>query len=385
MVSDKDLVMAMTVQPSPPPPRRIEPRNKLPLSCTFCHKTRHDISSCYAKNGYPEGWGDRGRGTAARGGRGGGAWPPWWHRTKLLTLLGNSESFSASRLSCKSPVKSCLIDTGASSHVTGDLTLLSHISGVSGHPICLPDGQLISAMKRGRDLTTRNLIGADERRDGLYHYRNIPGWQLFDLETKTYFVSRDVVFYESEFPYLASLDDSRGSRVPILPPSSVSECLDDEDEATPSVDGALSHNPSQVDTTTEPLFDSPSVVAVSAEASPEQEVSVPASVSSNGRIEVCEELGRGKRVKMPSVRLQDYVTNTVFHVSPSPASLAFPRKLGTPYFISHSVNCNHFSSGHRNFLAAITVGGEPKSYKETVVDQCNVKSVQDSIRYSMGL
>lgn len=32
------------------------------------------------------------------------------------------------------------------------------------------------------------------------------GWRLFDLEKQEFFVSRDVIFYETEFPYLKSLE-----------------------------------------------------------------------------------------------------------------------------------------------------------------------------------
>ncbi|GAA0150606.1 hypothetical protein LIER_09513 [Lithospermum erythrorhizon] len=432
-VSDKDIVMAMVVQSNPT--LRLEPRNKLPLSCSFCHKTRHGIFSCYMKNGYPKGWGDRGR----------------WQ--KLLSLLGNSDTSFASRLTGKFP-KSWLIDTGASSHVTGDISMLSHISDVSGCPICLSDGQPISATKQScvhlsptfiiydvlyvpqftcnliyvtqlfdslncvvqftkdtcviQDLTMRNLIGVGEWRDGLYHFRSIPeAWTLHvasrgdpnlwhcrlghpsdrvvrvlpfvssssHLSNKTctflamidrhvnarvcvvgsdngteFFCLHDY-FSEHEFPYLAFVDDSCVSRVPTLLSSSVSDCSDD-DFATPGVDCDSSHNPRPVDTTAELLLGSPSVVTVSANSS-------------------LPKRSRSWRV-------------------PSCASLTPPRKSGTPYPISHFVNCNRFSIGHRNFLAAITAGSELKSYKEAVVDpkwreamQREISALEDNGTWSM--
>ncbi|GAA0166411.1 hypothetical protein LIER_40187 [Lithospermum erythrorhizon] len=154
---------------------------------------------------------------------------------------------------------------------------------------------------------------------------------------------------------------------------------DEDDVDTPGVDCATSHSPRQVDSIAEPPMDSPSAVVVSAEPSQAQKVSIPASVG-NGRVEDGEALGRGKRVKTSLVRLRDFVTNTVLQVSPSSVSLAPPRKSGTPYPMSYSVNCNQFSTGHRNFLAAITAGGEPKSYKEGWLipnggRPCSVKSV----------
>ncbi|GAA0175021.1 hypothetical protein LIER_28280 [Lithospermum erythrorhizon] len=67
---------------------------------------------------------------------------------KLLSLLGNYDTTSASRLTGKFPVSSWIIDTGASSHVTGDLSLLSHISSMCH--VGLLDGQITSATKCGR-------------------------------------------------------------------------------------------------------------------------------------------------------------------------------------------------------------------------------------------
>ncbi|XP_021738225.1 uncharacterized protein LOC110704725 [Chenopodium quinoa] len=39
-----------------------------------------------------------------------------------------------------------------------------------------------------------------------------------------------------------------------------------------------------------------------------------------------------------------------------------------PYPIAHFVNCDRFSMGHRSFLAAITAGDEPQSFKEAMKD-----------------
>ncbi|GAA0166063.1 hypothetical protein LIER_21310 [Lithospermum erythrorhizon] len=75
-----------------------------------------------------------------------------------------------------------------------------------------------------------------------------------------------------------------------------------------------------------------------------------------------EEFGKGKRTKKPSVKLQDYVKNIVQKLSPS--SVFSSQTSGTLYPITIPINCNRFSTGHRSFLATLTTGVEPKSFKE---------------------
>ncbi|GAA0175666.1 hypothetical protein LIER_28796 [Lithospermum erythrorhizon] len=81
-------------------------------------------------------------------------------------------------------------------------------------------------------------------------------------------------------------------------------------------------------------------------------------------------LGRGHRTKVPYVKLQDYVTNTVRVLSPSLPSPASPshQSSGTSYPLSDYLNSNKFSVGQRIFLASISTGIEPSSFKEAMKD-----------------
>ena len=79
------------------------------------------------------------------------------------------------------------------------------------------------------------------------------------------------------------------------------------------------------------------------------------------------DMGKGKRAKFASTRLRDYVTHTIRKVSPSSTSPAAPSSFsGTPYPITHFVNCERFSVKHKNYIAAITAGNEPKCCKEVM-------------------
>nr|GEW67718.1 retrovirus-related Pol polyprotein from transposon TNT 1-94 [Tanacetum cinerariifolium] len=80
--------------------------------------------------------------------------------------------------------------------------------------------------------------------------------------------------------------------------------------------------------------------------------------------------GRGHCKKETSVRLRDYVTNTVKKKSPSCSTPpAQSRSSGTPYPMAHYVNCDEFSSCHRTFLEAIEKEREPVTYYEAIKDK----------------
>lgn len=126
---------------------------------------------------------------------------------------------------------SWIIDTGASNHVTRDLTCLTQITNVPECPVGLPDGQKTVATKEGsvtlagefilknvlyvpklkcslisvsqlidaancnvqftnslcaiHDQSSRMLIGAGERRDGLYYFRGVPRVKALTIDGLT--------------------------------------------------------------------------------------------------------------------------------------------------------------------------------------------------------
>ncbi|XP_057252225.1 retrovirus-related Pol polyprotein from transposon RE1 [Beta vulgaris subsp. vulgaris] len=79
------------------------------------------------------------------------------------------------------------------------------------------------------------------------------------------------------------------------------------------------------------------------------------------------------RAKVPSTRLKDFITCTTLassaptgSLSPSLSSPSPSASSGTPFPIAHYVSCDKFSMKHRHFLAAITAGTEPHSFKEAM-------------------
>ena len=171
------------------------------------------------------------------------------------------------------------------------------------------------------------------------------GWKLFDIETGEFFVSRDVQFHETEFPFPPTSDmDILPDTVPIDAPilDDLASVLGDDD--TPEA------------------------------PSPDPHVDEPISSSSD------DTLGRRKREKRSSILLRDFVTNHVRKLSPSASTPASSGSSGTPYPIAHFVNCDKFSMHHRVFVAAILAGLEPRSYKEAMTDAGWREAMQREIR-----
>lgn len=146
---------------------------------------------------------------------------------KLIDLLGNP-SIQNNRLNGESLTSNWIIDSGASHHVTGNLALLSNVSNINESLVCLPDGTQTTSTKQGdvylssklvlrnvlyvprlncnlisvtnltdsvsctlyftktlcviQDQPTRTLIGAGERRDGLYYFRDISKLHALSVE-----------------------------------------------------------------------------------------------------------------------------------------------------------------------------------------------------------
>ncbi|GAA0165581.1 hypothetical protein LIER_20949 [Lithospermum erythrorhizon] len=79
-----------------------------------------------------------------------------WYKLKLM--LGISDVGSEDCLTGKPLPSNWIIDTGASSHVTGDLSILFDTVDISGSPIVTPDGKILNAIKRGRVRLSANLV-----------------------------------------------------------------------------------------------------------------------------------------------------------------------------------------------------------------------------------
>ncbi|GAA0158345.1 transmembrane signal receptor [Lithospermum erythrorhizon] len=414
----RDDIMALSIQTSNGGNSSVDSRPRAHVRCTYCNPTGHVEASCYSKHGFPnQPKASAGRGLlrtpATRPGvaAGRGRRREFWRAgcrpdntaaskrvseltdtqwNNLLQILGNSETSSINRLNGKFSVAPWIIDNGASTHVTGNLGLMSNVKSILHCKVGLPNGTMASSNLSGcvslssnfvlqnvlyvpqlkynlmsvsrvtkdldcilsftksgcivQDRRSMMPIGAGDCQDGLYYFKRVnhfqtlhvhqtvspqkKGWKLYDLATREFFVSRDVVLYETEFPYIN--DPCVGSPNPIVsnvPDSVVDFELADGDDTDDQGTAPVSPTPvtdEQGITPVSPMvlsdgggLDPPgSASALGGDPPTTRQVDPSGNCTTSGD---CE-LGRGHRTKTPSVRLRGFVTNTVEIVSPSSSS-----------------------------------------------------------------
>lgn len=142
---------------------------------------------------------------------------------------------------------------------------------------------------------------------------------MYDLETNEFFVSRDVKFFELEFPYLIPLTNS----LPILPPLTQSdmEVFSDDEWEEEGVECARHSGQSDatyITSETDHHF---------ATRATEEHVTSDSITNTmheqpqglNDTQDNLSNMGKGQRQKFVSSRLRDYVTHTI-QKSPSSSS-----------------------------------------------------------------
>ncbi|PNX98093.1 hypothetical protein L195_g021334 [Trifolium pratense] len=142
------------------------------------------------------------------------------------------------------------------------------------------------------------------------------GWRVYDLESHEFFVSRDVTFFENQFPFheIEKQNDDVGiTRTMLELPITEEDDMENQNNGEaacqnePLAEITLDNEETHV---IEDGEEGTNAVEVSAHIQPQ---------NSHDKHEN-ESLGRGCRVKYPSTRLQGYETNTVHKLSPSPRS-----------------------------------------------------------------
>ncbi|GAA0184935.1 hypothetical protein LIER_32223 [Lithospermum erythrorhizon] len=186
------------------------------------------------------------------------------------------------------------------------------------------------------------------------------GWKLYDIDSRKFFVSRDVQFHESEFPF---------AKCSPVSPLVSSPRVADVEPPVGDVEAAPSVGYAEPETATEPVAaaELPSNASVGADLGDAfvgadlGDASVGADLG-----ESSSTLKRGMRTKHPSILFKDYIMHTV--VSPPFPSSSSSGTLGSSYPLAHYVNCSTFYIPHRAFLAAVLTGIEPRTFNEAMSD-----------------
>ncbi|XP_010468406.1 PREDICTED: uncharacterized protein LOC104748465 [Camelina sativa] len=197
-----------------------------PVLCSHCGRTVYEKKDCWSLVGFPDWWTDRngvgrGSGGRGRGGRGAGRGrgkiatahatssnpsalpeftPDQLHALSQL-LQERTSTNSSDKLSGKPKFGDVILDTRASHHMTGNLTLLTNVGPISPCSVGFADGSKTIALSMGEfplsekisltnvlyvptlnctlisvskiDRFSRILIGRGEERDGVYYLTDV--------------------------------------------------------------------------------------------------------------------------------------------------------------------------------------------------------------------
>ncbi|XP_048633129.1 uncharacterized protein LOC106359481 [Brassica napus] len=207
--------------------------------CAHCRRTGHDKSNCWQLVGFPDWWEERassnrgntranrggGRGGRGRGSSGAdrsrntGARVNNAHATTsnsscfpgftdeqwaaLSQMIDERARPSNDKLSGKTRLGDLILDTGASHHMTGDLSLLVNTSVIPPCPTGFADGNKTFATHVGKlpltdrvtlekDRFKRTLIGACRERDGVYYFQDV-------MAARVHRMTSSVVSTEDQF------------------------------------------------------------------------------------------------------------------------------------------------------------------------------------------
>ena len=208
----------------------------------------------------------------------------------------------------------------------------------------------------------------------------VKGYKLLDLTTKRIFVSRDVHFLETVFPFVSpfhSFSPHNSIPLPHLFPSVAQPLasLFDSPISNPSASLPQVHNPNSLSTVDIPsspilpLGDSSHSIQAFADLPIDNYVDSTALSPSPfipSVIVPSTPLRKSSRVSKPPAYLIDFKCNTV--VSDNLTSSLSTNKSGIHYPLSNYLNSSKLSSNYAHFCSLISVIPEPTSYHETIKD-----------------
>lgn len=173
------------------------------------------------------------------------------------------------------------------------------------------------------------------------------GWRVYNLRTKEFSVSRDVIFYEDVFPFVTNnknCTDSIFNNTNSLLQGSIAES---EDIVQNSNQEEINQNP------------------IESSASEQDSINIETEAHNQGEMETepHETMLPATRTRQPSSYLKDYYCHSSVK-NPTSRSLENPTDSSTHYPISKYIDYTHFSNKYVAYLAAIPHQEEPKTYAE---------------------
>ncbi|KAJ3699854.1 hypothetical protein LUZ61_003559 [Rhynchospora tenuis] len=210
------------------------------------------------------------------------------------------------------------------------------------------------------------------------------GWRVYDIETRNFVVSRDVIFDENIFPFAeidkekvtSSLSDNTVTEISAVYEENTKQPCDGENDKLLLARG--SNNTALEEENHDTVMDSDvehehvRVENGAAESETQHEVGIQ-QVDEVREADAASEAQhlvpvREQRVRKTPARLQDYICYTA-RVEPHKDAPRIDCCSSTAYPIEKYVTCSKFSRAHKVFLAAVTKEREPNHFGEAVKDK----------------
>jgi len=188
------------------------------------------------------------------------------------------------------------------------------------------------------------------------------GWRVYDIESHEFFVSRDVIFQENNFPFANIKDQvTESSSAPITPSPILT--YDDDFISPPVLDST------QIVVT--PSTDSTLALDTTNDNSPPGFITIPTTTADIPHPPPAP-LRRSSRDRQPSVRLKDYQTSSAqceLNTTSLPQASSSENNGICVYPMSNFVSCERFSESHKHFLAAISIFDPPNTYNQAIKEK----------------
>ncbi|WVZ24907.1 hypothetical protein V8G54_003451 [Vigna mungo] len=300
-------------------------------TCIHCNRPGHDSESCFQIIDYPEWWGERPHGQSKGNGRG----KPGQH------YAGSSGKGREGTAKAHATQATML---GIGGNGDGSNTTHNAINGLTVSKLINQTNCTVRFTDKScvtQDRISRMVIGAGEQREGLYYLdRKVTVAAMKTMNDMTLDLWHKRLGHASfrvlgmiphvkssnQFPYVMdqlpiSCDDSNQTSLVVS--------FSSQDMATtPPVDIVSDGRTINIDSTATTTVAQQQIEQRSTDLTQQGDIASEGETTNTDSIET---LGRGHHVKFPSTKLRDFVTNTIFQISPSTCSTTPSCSSGTPY------------------------------------------------------